>query len=215
MFRFSLSRFVPENRMWTQKHMLFEMGWTWVTRSTWDFSETTFDGNSNLNWKVCFLVRSPRKHCCEFFGRAISEPSPKSPFSGMKTLEDCTWLFLWFFRNGQKLCDHKVNDREKGGNDLPFAVRKRCPSPTSGTTLLCQRRVALNLGTHADVARSRTIEPANLTRHSIRLQRRMKADTFRIKRQTKRRSPFFTYQVPKCFSASSDQNPMTSRRGCA
>ena len=57
--RFSL---VPEKPHLDPKNIVFGMGWTWVARSTWDFSDAKHNGHKP--WKsnvMCFWVWYPKK----------------------------------------------------------------------------------------------------------------------------------------------------------
>ena len=71
IFSFGLFIFVPEKPQVDPKNVVFEMGWTWVAGSTWDFSEAK--DNCHKSWKLqCHVTfRYPKKYHFKIFGRAV------------------------------------------------------------------------------------------------------------------------------------------------
>ena len=100
------------NCMWTQKDIVFDMGWTWVAGSKWDFSEGKSDSHNYWKFNAMFFPRYPKRHHLQMFGRAVPEAWPKSPFSGVKIMEYCTWLVFWVFVTAKSWFNHQTNHRK-------------------------------------------------------------------------------------------------------
>ena len=107
------------NPTWTQKNIVFEMGWTWVTRSTSDFSEASHNRHKPLQLHAKFSIRSRKKLHFKILGRVAPEAWAKSSFSGMKTLGDRTWLFSECSQR-PKVDSLITLTIEKTKNDVPF-----------------------------------------------------------------------------------------------
>ena len=107
----------------------------WVTGSTWNFSEAK-DGSykPGKSERYAFYEVS-KKHRFKIFGPAVPEGKPKSPFSGIKILEDYTWL-LWVFATGKSWFNHQTNNRQYEKRCSVFRVRKNI-HPRGAAPRLC------------------------------------------------------------------------------
>ena len=110
--------------------------------STWDISGTQLNSNKWKTFECYVLARFAENITSRFLVEPFRLDGPKRHFIGTDILDDCTWPFFEFLERLEVRSTTmlKTEDMKK---DVPCAVCERHPSPTSGTTALCERLLAL------------------------------------------------------------------------
>ena len=125
------------------------MRWTWIAGSTWGCLDVKYNSYEPSRFNAPFFWKVWKERYFKILGRAVLDGRPKSPFSGIKILEDCTWLFNFSQQPKVSLIVILTKENIEKRRSFRHAKEISYPSWTSGTMPLCKRWVALKYTTHA------------------------------------------------------------------
>ena len=134
---FWLFSLLPEKPHADPKNFLFGMGWTWVAGSTLNFSDAKHNSQKPRNSNATFFLRYPKNIILKFSVKPFwMDGWPKSPFFVIKIVKN-SHVTLIVVPQQHNVSSNIIVTIENMKNDVPSAVCKKYPSPTSGTTPLC------------------------------------------------------------------------------